>query len=448
MLDKVCNILSYTQGLPIDKIRPNVSTVLDKWKENKQWFIDVFGGTTVEHPLKLTFDLDEKAKEKKFYKFLSSVEDSCGYATSLSDFLNQISYEEFYNNKIKEAIKTFNYKGDSIIIPEGSKVVKAFKHFFENTITLQYWQDRASTVIQENVLTGTLCLSVDPVDYLTISENGYNWRSCHALDGDFRAGNIQYMMDKSTVIAYVKGDEDFELGGVKCSNKKWRVLLFVDDMHEVVFASKQYPFSCQGVMDEILNIFYPFLFGNVKRYWCAGWENNIIENALGEDLADRYYRINNRLFGIEDMVYNNTDYAHRICYFNDLLDSSDYLAPYIAYNKYREIFRVPPSFNIGCEPVPCLLCGKLLDQSGEVFCHECEENNDTENLNFYYCEDCGRRIPIGTIPPVYDENNNIHWYCKDCFKEEAVLCSICGTWNTFNAMSVDNPNRCKMCENN
>ena len=27
-------------------------------------------------------------------------------------------------------------------------------------------------------------------DYLSLSENAFNWRSCHALDGEYRAGNL------------------------------------------------------------------------------------------------------------------------------------------------------------------------------------------------------------------------------------------------------------------
>ena len=69
-----------------------------------------------------------------------------------------------------------------------------------------------------------------PLDYLSLSENTYNWRSCHSLDGEYRAGNLSYMMDKSTVICYLKSNDDVILSNfgpeVKWNSKKWRVLLY------------------------------------------------------------------------------------------------------------------------------------------------------------------------------------------------------------------------------
>lgn len=84
-------------------------------------------------------------------------------------------------------------------------------------------------LIQEDKVTGILCLSIHPLDYLSLSENTYNWRSCHALDGEYRAGNLSYMMDNTTVVCYLKGEDEAELphfpAEVKWNSKKWRMLL-------------------------------------------------------------------------------------------------------------------------------------------------------------------------------------------------------------------------------
>lgn len=42
--------------------------------------------------------------------------------------------------------------------------------------------------------------------FLTSSVNTYNWRSCHALDGEYRAGNLSYMADNVTFMCYIKGE--------------------------------------------------------------------------------------------------------------------------------------------------------------------------------------------------------------------------------------------------
>ena len=40
---------------------------------------------------------------------------------------------------------------------------------------------------------GYLYLSIHPLDYLSISETNHGWRSCHALDGEYRNGNLSYL---------------------------------------------------------------------------------------------------------------------------------------------------------------------------------------------------------------------------------------------------------------
>jgi hypothetical protein len=63
--------------------------------------------------------------------------------------------------------------------------------------------------LQQNKITGRLCFSVHPLDFLSMSENNCGWRSCQALDGDFRAAALAYMIDSSTVVAYIE-EEDTE----------------------------------------------------------------------------------------------------------------------------------------------------------------------------------------------------------------------------------------------
>ena len=46
-------------------------------------------------------------------------------------------------------------------------------------------------------------ISLNPLDYLTMS-NGVNWKSCHnILDGCYKAGTISYMLDATSIITFV-----------------------------------------------------------------------------------------------------------------------------------------------------------------------------------------------------------------------------------------------------
>jgi hypothetical protein len=55
------------------------------------------------------------------------------------------------------------------------KLAKAFKFFTDSKTVLYDLQNRASQIIQEDKVEGTLCLSVHPLDFLSSSMNTYNW---------------------------------------------------------------------------------------------------------------------------------------------------------------------------------------------------------------------------------------------------------------------------------
>lgn len=124
----------------------------------------------------------------------------------LADFIDKQS-DGFFSNITVEDFTTNSGK----TIKKGTKLVKSFKYFIPESRRLEDIQNEASRIIQEDKIEGTFCLSVHPLDFLSSSETTYNWRSCHSLDGDYRAGNLSYIMDKSTIVCYLKGDKNEKL---------------------------------------------------------------------------------------------------------------------------------------------------------------------------------------------------------------------------------------------
>ena len=102
---------------------------------------------------------------------------------------------------------------------------------------------------------------VHPLDFLSTSENTHNWRSCHALDGEYRSGNLSHMVDHSTVICYLKSGREEKLPNfppdVLWNSKKWRVLFYMADRWDMVFAGRQYPFSTETGLDYVKNKVFP-----------------------------------------------------------------------------------------------------------------------------------------------------------------------------------------------
>ena len=186
----------------------------------------------------------------------------------LKDFVEN-NRKNFYNNILSEDYPMNN----GTIIPKGMKIIKAFKYFVEDKEILTEIQDKASMLIQNTKISGYFCMSVHPLDYLSLSENTHNWRSCHALDGEYRAGNLSYMADNCTIICYIKSEHDAVLprfpDDVPWADKKWRMLLHVSDDNTMVISGRHYPYESKGLQDFALELYRAF-FGQGYCFtdWC------------------------------------------------------------------------------------------------------------------------------------------------------------------------------------
>ena len=208
---KFKQVISYSQ----DIANPKVDILFEQWLTAKKDFISAFGNQLIyTYPKKVTFELDEKEKIARVDEFIDSVDN--GWNNSeLADFVYAMK-DKFYSNLTGEDYTTSSGK----IIKKGTKLVKAFKYFVPYQHILEEIQNQASRIIQENKVEGYLHLSVHPLDFLSASENAYNWRSCHALDGDYRSGNLTYMVDNSTLMCYLSNEKDEKIDSLRsnCGN--------------------------------------------------------------------------------------------------------------------------------------------------------------------------------------------------------------------------------------
>lgn len=429
----------------------NIEPLTEQWLNAKKKFIDRFKDEKVaslninnsefiyEFPEPLTFTLDEDTKLSKvtgFIEYLTdyfcdhNVSDTAAYG--LCRFLNK-NKEGFYDNKVIWPGKGLN--GEDINV--GMRLLKAFKFFLKPPI-LEEVQNKASMLIQENKVTGRFCISVHPLDYLSASESNYDWRSCHALDGDYRSGNLSYMVDDCTVMCYLKGEEETILprfpGTVPWNNKKWRMLLFLGQEENIVWAGRQYPFESSSILEWVRYNVVPIITGcpfRTRRPYLylptatfSDWENWNLKDNLKERqmLGDNYIKIDGFLFPKRSIIYN----ADSRLFYNDLLDSTKYIPSYLWKNEITHgngiEDRVDDRFDlnsiaihIGGDPI-CPCCGRnKVEFSDEMICVGCDEQYGTlDNDEFTVCADCGARIYRDNA--YYDENDE-QWYCDDCRRE-------------------------------
>ncbi len=418
--NQVKRVIEYSQDIN----DPKVHNLISDWFDAKRDFIELFGGKLiVTYPDKVSFELGPKEKNLRINDFLDLVQGRYNNYP-LSVFIDN-NRDGFFNNVV---VCGDPEKG----IPKGMKLIRAFKFFESDKSILNELQSAASMIIQEDKIEGTLCLSVHPLDYLSSSENTHNWRSCHSLDGDYRSGNLSYMVDSSTIVCYLKSDKPEKLPNfppdVLWNSKKWRTLLFLSNDWKLIFAGRQYPFTTTTGIDFVKDNFLTRIgFGNFSK-WSDKQIKDLTDPTSGLEyyFKDKYIPVGNTLRPIKEVVVNKKGSLM----FNDLLDSSCYI-PMYAHKVYSNPFGIKiyedgesSVVHIG-GAVKCMCCGKEnIEITESMMCNDCElKYGNCEDDMFCHCAKCGERMYYDDGIYVSDDEDII---CPDCAEEYTECCPCCG----------------------
>ena len=391
-------------------------SLVDRWYSSKSKFIEKFGNETIyKSPAKISIALTEQQREKIFNQFIEQADQrgllNCSKeSVSLNDFL-QHNKDGFFDNVVKSPC-------EQLKIVSGAKLLKSFKHFIDDKEQLKKLQNLASSFIQEDKIEGYLYLSCDPIDYLTISETNCGWRSCHSLDGDYRAGNLNYMCDDTTIVAYLCSGNKEKLRcmpeGMKWYSKKWRMLVHINDGH-CIYYSRQYPYSSVDLLYQVYNAISGMYSGFSK----------FIEVGV-------------------TTVNDDVSILHNHIIFRDVIESTEDCLDYEDYKGYRDMmfsnYRLMASVNTslsdkmrgarsrqrvksyfhsifdmkigGAAPCPC--CGEeYIHNSNELVCNKCSEENKLSEHPYPKCTSCERRLyPEDNI---YTIDGSI--FCASCARE-------------------------------
>lgn len=433
---QVAEVVAYSQNFT-----PNVTELIESWAEAKSFFLDAWGAPVIECG-PVTFSLSPEEKRTRMSEFLDSIDSTYGEpGYRLTRFISD-NEDNFFSNRLEK-----DYEFNGTVIPKGMKIVKAFKYFL-NGRALEEVQNQASMIIQEDKVTGTLCLSVHPLDFLSASENTYQWRSCHALDGDYRAGNLSYMMDSCTIMCYLRGADNVKLPrfpeSVPWNNKKWRMWLYISEDQRSMFAGRQYPFFSPNALNAVREAIVPYLETNSyhRSHW-SNWHNdyitefprcNEIYSYHEQNLRGRHISIGRDIQCMKDIVHDRSS-----LHFNDLIQSSFYI-PYYSWNlRYQ---KHEPRFNIG-GPVRCLCCGgDFIEQPETMLCDKCQSQQD--DSEYRYCGCCDRQIHIGDMIWVEGAGN---YLCEECVQRYTTRCEHCGELYYTNNCKYDAEKEIYLCEN-
>ena len=389
---KFNEVIEHSQGIS----EAQTDGLFKQWAKNKAHFIEKWGGLTVELPDEIVLDRPEDDKKILYQDYIGDIVMFADKSKELKHFLNAQTQEGFYQNKV---VSTFDEYG--IKIPAGMKLSKSLKFFFEDEKLLDKFQTRLSRLIQDCKITGRMVMSVHPLDFLSSSETAHNWHSCHALDGEFRAGNLSYMADKHTFMVYLKADKNYKLPNFpfEWNSKKWRMLLYAREDYKIFIRGRQYPFS----------------------------NDTALEIATNE-LIGKYYDISNftEWTDVSDAINCLMKNELGALQYNDCINSPSY-KPFAIMDKSLpadEIYNRDNKMKmiIG-DAVECVECGcMMISYSSSMSCDEC--------AGYVYCEHCGEAC-------YEDELYNLEGdlVCESCWDDAAIYCEGCD--ETFNSYNTD-----------
>ena len=350
-------------------------------------------------------------KMSHFYNHLCRFVDTNFHFTSdeASALWSLVDCEALVNNKVNHCgthIVWFNNNEDSIKIQEGAKVMKLLAKIAKSLNAEESFEEfrlEHSRILNQKKLKGTLCLSIHPMDYMTMSDNDNNWSSCMSWrhhTGDYRQGTVEMMNSPCVVVGYLKADTSMDLGyEYYWNSKKWRSLFIVNK--NLIVSVKDYPFYCP----ELLKTCTEWLreLANANSGWNFPYESDVIP------IDAKFTYINKQNYYISP----STDWASMYNDFN--CTNAHYGALSTMPGMDRGDFQAIEFNYAGVNE--CMWCGYTNSDFYEdsyVICTDC-----CTGENQCVCYDCGYTM----------DEDDAYWlddtpYCWDCYCDRTEECAI------------------------
>lgn len=356
-------------------LRIDIREHLNNWAKNKSHLYLAFGKKLkLEKEIELDFSGNStyvKSLISKFYQEITQAK--------VKRFLKSCSNAEVVMNCLNRNVSFENVKfraGDKI-----SKCIGKILDLYDITpaekdsVLIKF-----SMLIQGVKAKGSAVLSIDPVDYITMSENNSNWESCHSMSGCFRTGPFAYLQDSSTTISYVKPKDDcvFTYGDGKTltySNKNWRQIVLFSKELKYATQLRQYPYTSQANQSTVASIVMNIL--NAK----SGLDYQI--HSIDVCDMPRYF----------STLHECTEEGEDLCY-NDLTNEAFKTAYWISEigvepteEVLKEYCRAGETAKTG-HYVSCLCgCGDELYDSESLYRRFSHRHNDDYDNDYYDDED-------------------------------------------------------------
>lgn len=291
--------------------------------------------------------------------------------------------------------------GKSLKLQYGAKCTKILGKLAQ-AFNIPYFEDfrlEHSQILNTKVLKGTLCLSIHPLDYMTMSDNDYGWSSCMTWKdyGCYRQGTVEMMNSPMVVVGYLKGSQNMNL--LSCCkesadyfewhNKKWRSLYIINK--DIITSIRSYPYKSKSIDEAAIS----WLAELAKEKWNIDFSSKSYDYEDEDPIEanDQEYHF----YYETDCMYNDFGSTSHRCRINKDLQGGSYEYCYSGKSQ-------------------CMWCGSTCidfeDDSDMVLlcCDDCE--------TIVYCDCCDNIIPDTS----YEIDGEI--ICECCLDNRTVKCAI------------------------
>ena len=375
-------------GTPIEEAKSSMYKVLGVWAEAKERLLEKFGNSLIhKKPFHYTGDnvincslenivKDPNSAYSRFKKaFFEVVNKLDGIV-----FQELLDISTLQSGTYEYMSFTLCYEGRTLKIRTGTRLLKVLHRivsFLRVPVLedlLKEFEKEYSVALSNKEIEGNLCVSIHPLDYLTMSDNAAHWTTCTSVRtrGDKRIGTIEMMNSPYVIVAYIEDPKSSMTIGVNdWNNKLWRELILVTS--KTMINIKGYPYYNDTLSQAALE-----------------FVNEILGN----------YKDSGRTLTIDDNIYPLTEYMY-----------NDFFTPNTNHYVWLQKDSEWPdcSYIIDYAGITqCLWCGQKMEVEADnretMICDDC--------LGIVYCSCCGDRLyPYEAVQ--YDKRI----YCGFCANE-------------------------------
>ena len=292
------------------------------------------------------------------------------------------------------------------------KVLKATK--YPNINLFEKWRDQVNLVQMNDGKKATLVISINPIDFMTMSDNTCNWSSCMSWThhGCYHAGTLEMMNSNVVAVAYLQAPSNFDLqfsetGEVfSIPNKSWRALVYIHK--DIILVGKSYPYNKKDISIEVLKMVKELVKKNLNWDYQFNFQQyRDMDYISGNYFVRDWYNV----------FYDKKKEHHSIFFYtngmyNDIIEDH-YTNFYCCRNYVKRSKKICLS-----GPATCICCGQRLDEhpresiynyddlGQDKICYDCKRTR---------CTTCGK-VSWNNIKTSYGT------FCsEECMKDMVVF---------------------------